>query len=263
MNKKVINFFRKKDEIGKLFCLKEVFIFLDYDGTLTPIVAMPDLAVLHDDMKKILVKLVEKYKVSIISGRATDDVRLKVDVDNIYYAGSHGFEIVKPDGKLIINKEAQRLREIKNEAQENIKELTKHINGALIEDVKYTTSCHYRLVSREHIDEFKKVVKATVLKYPGLKVTEGKKVLEIRPDLDWDKGKAVKWILNTLEYDPEKNLAIYIGDDTTDEDAFTALEDDGFGILVAEKIRPTKAKYYVETVDEVKSVLSYFVELAL
>jgi trehalose-phosphatase len=258
----LVNFFKKKDEIKKLLSKREVFIFLDYDGTLTPIVATPDLAVLHDDMKEVLEKLVKKYVVSIVSGRATDDVRSKVNIDNIYYAGSHGFEIVKPDGEIIINNEAQQLRKIKNKVQEKIRKLTKHIQGSLIEDVKYTTSCHYRLVREEDVDEFKNIVKKTVSQYPELKYTEGKKVLEIRPDLDWDKGKAVNWILNSLNYNPVKNCVLYIGDDTTDEDAFGVLKDSGFGILVAEKDRPTRAKYRVRTVDEVKDVLLFFIGLA-
>ena len=212
-------------------------------------------------MKKILEKLVNNYTVSIISGRATDDVRSKVKISNIYYAGSHGFEIVQPDGKIIINEEANHLRIIKNEAQEKLKELTRHIKGAYIEDVKYTASCHYRLVPEENVNKFKNIVKETISGYPDLKITEGKKVLEIRPNIDWDKGKAVKWILDALRFDPRENCAIYIGDDTTDEDAFGVLENNGFGILVSEKIRPTKARYNVKTVDEVKEVLSYFIKI--
>ncbi|MEA2016099.1 MAG: trehalose-phosphatase [Actinomycetota bacterium] len=263
MGKEIINFFKEKEKIKKLFYGKEVFIFLDYDGTLTPIVETPDLAVLHADMKEVLLKLVDRYTVSIISGRATDDVSSKVGVDNIYYAGSHGFEIAKPDGRLIINEKAQHLRGVKDRAREEVRKLTENIEGSLIEDVKYTVSCHYRLVADENIDKFKRIIKETVSKYPGLKVTEGKKVLDIRPDLDWNKGKAVEWILDKLKYDPGRNLAVYIGDDITDEDAFAVLEYKGFGILVAGKIRPTKAKYYVRTVDEVKNILLYFVELAL
>ncbi len=213
-------------------------------------------------MKAILKKLVSKYTVSIISGRATDDVRSKVNMDNIYYAGSHGFEIVQPDGKKIINEEANRLRKIKNEALEELKKKTAHIKGAFIEDVKYTVSCHYRLVPEAHAAEFKEIVKRIVGNYSELKLTEGKKVLEVRPNLDWDKGKAVNWILDALGYNPAKNSAIYIGDDRTDEDAFAVLKDRGFGILVAEDNRPTQAKYKVKTVHEVKRLLSYFVELA-
>ncbi|MGM0368731.1 MAG: trehalose-phosphatase [Actinomycetota bacterium] len=237
-------------------------MFLDYDGTLTPIVSTPDLAILSDDMKAILKKLVSKYTVSIISGRSTDDVRSKVNIGNIYYAGSHGFEIIQPDGKKIINEEANRLRKIKNKAQEELKKQTRHIKGALIEDVKYTASCHYRLVPEEHVAEFKEIVKRIVANYPELKLTEGKKVLEVRPNIDWDKGKAVNWILDALGYDPANNLVIYVGDDRTDEDAFAVIKEYGFGILVAEEVRPTEAKYKVKTVNKVKDLLSYFVELA-
>ncbi len=256
-----VGFFDNSEDVQMKILGKDVILFLDYDGTLTPIVATPDLAVMADDMRECVRRLIQKMKVSIVSGRATDDVRSKVQIDGIFYAGSHGFEIVDPVGYVTINEEAQMIRSSIDEIYEKLSQQVKHIEGALIEDVKYTVSCHYRLVKDEDFAEFEGIVNTALTGYPNLRKTSGKKVFEIRPNIDWDKGKAVSWIKNVLKFDPEKHVAVYIGDDTTDEDAFKVLKDEGFGILVAEDVRETEAKYYVRNPLEVKRVLEWLIEV--
>lgn len=259
--KQPIGFFQHLDGLRQQLAQKDVFIFLDYDGTLTPIVATPDLAVLSDQMRETIKKLALSHKVSVVSGRATDDVRNKVRIDNIYFAGSHGFEIVAPDGKVEITKEAQEARPLIDEVYQKLSSRLKDIKGALVENVKYTISSHYRLVSEEDFPKVKNAVEDILKEYPQLRKTDGKKVFEIRPGIDWHKGKAVEWILNVLGFQPDKHLAVYIGDDVTDEDAFAALEEKGFGILVTEDSRTSKAKYFVKNTDEVKKVLEMFIRM--
>jgi len=256
--KQPISFFEHLDDIEKFIGQKDVFIFLDYDGTLTPIVATPELAVISEDMRQIVKTLSERYKVSIVSGRATDDVRSKVKIDGIYYAGSHGFEIVDPDGKVEVNSQAQEIRATIDDAHQKLSQTLKDVPGALVEHVKYTISSHYRLVSEEDFPQVQHAVEDILKEYQNLRKTDGKKVFEIRPKIDWHKGKAVQWILNVLKFKPEKNFALYIGDDTTDEDAFDVMQDKGFGILVAEKPRLTKAAYVIRDTHEVKMVLEHF-----
>jgi len=256
-----IDFFEHLDELKSLMAQKDVFIFLDYDGTLTPIVATPDLAVISADMRQAVKELATKYRVSIVSGRATDDVRSKVKIDGIFYAGSHGFEIVEPDGKVEINEEAQGIRHVIDEVHGKLSERLKGVEGALVENVKYTISAHYRMVSDKDFPRVKDAVEDILKEYTNLRKTDGKKVFELRPKIDWHKGKAVDWILNVLRYDQERHTAVYIGDDVTDEDAFTALKDKGFGILVAEVPRPSKAAYMVRDTTDVKKILDYFNEI--
>ncbi len=258
--KHIKNFFEHLDEIKQTLSRKDVLLFLDYDGTLTPIVATPDLAILSEEMRAILKRVCSKYKVSIVSGRATDDVRNKVNIDGIFYAGSHGFEIISPDGKVKINEEAKNIRPIIDEVFSELKMLLKGIQGALVEHVKYTVSTHYRLVKEKDFLKVKHIVEAVLKKYPQLRKTQGKKVFEIRPKINWDKGKAVEWILDVLQFNDQKHRVIYIGDDTTDEDAFGVLEGKGFGILVAEETRETRAAYQVRNTDEVKKVLEFLVK---
>lgn len=258
--KKPLNFFEKFDEIKRSMASKDVFLFLDYDGTLTPIVATPDLAVMSDEMREAVRQAASVMTTSIVSGRATDDVRSKVRLEGLFYAGSHGFEIVDPQGKVTVNEDAQEIRSTIDEVHEKLSERLKGVEGALVEHVKYTISSHYRLVADKDFPKVKKAVEDILMEYPVLRMTEGKKVFEIRPKIDWDKGRAVQWILRFLQYDETKHIPIYIGDDTTDEDAFSFLEDKGFGVLVAEPVRETAARYVVADTKEVKKVLDFLME---
>lgn len=256
-----VNFFEHLNGLKSQLAQKDVYLFLDYDGTLTPIVATPDLAVLSDEMREVVQKASGYYKVSIVSGRATDDVRDKVRIDNIFYAGSHGFEIVDPDGNVEISQEAQAIRGVIDEVHGKLSDRLKDVKGALVENVKYTISTHYRLVSDEDFPEIERAVEDILKEYPNLRKTSGKKVFEIRPRIDWHKGKAVEWILNVLGYSANDHLAIYIGDDVTDEDAFAALEEKGFGILVAQEPRASKASYIIRDTQDVKKVLEFLIHL--
>ena len=257
-NQHPISFFENLEKVKNELSQKDIFLFLDYDGTLTPIVATPDLAVISDETRDIVRRVSEKLTVAIVSGRATDDVRSKMKLEGVFYAGSHGFEIVAPDGQVTINEEAQKIRSTIDEVHEKLSDRLKNVKGALVENVKYTISSHYRLVSEEDFPKVEKAVDEILEEYPILKKTNGKKVFEIRPKIDWDKGRAVRWIMNYLKYDKDKHLLCYIGDDTTDEDAFRVLKNKGFGILVAEELRPSEAEYYVENTSDVKQVLEIF-----
>ena len=240
---------------------KELLLFLDYDGTLTPIVATPDLAVLSEDMRQVIQKAMSVIKISIVSGRATQDVRSKVKLDGLFYAGSHGFEIVDPQGEVTVNEEAQKIRSVIDEVHGKLSERVKGISGALVENVKYTISAHYRLVSEEDFPLIETAVDAVLAEYPQLRKTHGKKVFELRPRIDWDKGRAVEWILTYLGYDPSRQIPVYIGDDTTDEDAFRFLKDKGFGILVADPPKPSEAKYRIRHTEDVRDLLEQLIAL--
>lgn len=253
-------FFDSQNNIEEQLKGRKPVIFLDYDGTLTPIVETPDKAIIDERTKALVRTLSEKHLVAVVSGRATDDVSQKVGINNIFYAGSHGFEIISPDGNITINEEAKKARTVIEKAYSELKEKLELIDGALVEDVKYTISAHYRLVKDADVDRFTKIVDEILSRYPQLRKTSGKKVFELRPRIDWDKGKAVNWILDVIEYEEDKNVAVYVGDDTTDEDAFKVLGGNGIGILVAEHLRESHANYYVNNTEEVKKVLDFFIE---
>lgn len=255
-----LNFFDHQEEVNAQLAGKALFLFLDYDGTLTPIVATPDLAVISESMRRTVQDVSRKVSVSIVSGRATDDVRGKVGLEGIFYAGSHGFEIVDPQGAVTVNEEAQKIRGVIDAVHQKLSQTLKDVPGALVENVKYTISSHYRLVSDKDFPRVEQAVDEILKEYPALRKTQGKKVFEIRPKIAWDKGRAVAWIMAHLHFDPTKNIAVYIGDDTTDEDAFKALEGKGFGILVAEEPKSSAARFMVKNTEEVQKVLETFIQ---
>ena len=96
---------------------------------------------------------------------------------------------------------------------------------------------------------------AVVAAEPDLRLSRGKQILELQPAMDWNKGKALRWLMRALDPDPQAALAIYLGDDVTDEDAFRALRDDGVGILVGPANRSTAATYQLHGPDQVEVFL--------
>ncbi len=208
-------------------------VFLDYDGTLTPIVDRPEDADLADDTKEWIQQLARQCPVAIVSGRDLKDVRQRVGLPDIYYAGSHGFDIAGPENETMGEGLGDRFIPRLDQAEERLHQKLAGIEGSRLERKKYALAVHYRLVAEDRIAEVEQAVREALAQTGGLRLSGGKKVFELRPDVDWDKGKAVRWLLTeALGLETDAVLPIYIGDDVTDEDAFKELHDDGIGILV-------------------------------
>jgi alpha,alpha-trehalase len=235
-------------------------VFLDYDGTLTPIVAHPEDAVLSKQMRGIVGRLAQSCPVFVISGRDLSDVRERVGLAEIIYAGSHGFDILGPDGLRQENPAAQPCLPALDEAEAVLRADTADIAGAQIERKKYSIAVHFRNADESRVPELEAMVDATIQRHPDLRKRRGKKVLELQPHIDWHKGRAVSWLLQTLGLDPSEVLPIYIGDDLTDEDAFVALHERGVGIVVRDAPRPTAARYALEDPAEVGSFLDWLAQ---
>jgi trehalose 6-phosphate phosphatase len=225
-----------------------MLVALDFDGTLAPIVERPEDAVLHDDVSAPLRRLTERSDtvVAIVSGRGLADARERVGLDGLYYAGNHGFEIEGP-GVDRVHPAAEEARPKLNACVDALEEALADEPGTEIEDKRWTLSIHYRRAEREGAEARVRAAVDAHCRRPGLNVTEGKKVFEVRPDVAWDKGRAVAFLLDVLSDDdggaPAGALripgaprlpAIFIGDDTTDEDAFAAVRDLGGGIVVGD-----------------------------
>ncbi len=244
------------DDIRRRMAGQCIAVFLDYDGTLTPIVAHPDLALLSDDMRGIVRDLAGRCTVAVISGRDLQDVRSKVAVDEIYYAGSHGFDLAGPDGWSAEHEIGREfLREL-DAAETRLKERIAPIEGAWVERKRYAIAVHYRQTPDAEVPKVEAEVDALVAGREDLRKTGGKKVFEVRPKVDWHKGKAVRWLLETLNLAGAGTLPIYVGDDVTDEDAFEALHQDGLGVVVMEEPRPSAAHFSLRDTDEVGRFLS-------
>lgn len=233
-------------------------ILSDYDGTLTPIVDKPDLAILSNEMKRLLRSIVEhpRYRLAIISGRAVEEVKRIVSVDGAFYVGNHGFEITGPNLRLI-HPEAESISPVMRLIREELHREIGRIEGLIVEDKRLTLSVHFRLVQKKDVAAIKRAVNMIIGKHDGVAVMSGKKVFEIRPKIPWDKGRASLWVLKSIGGGA---LPLYLGDDTTDEDAFRSLKR-GITILVSERRRSSKAKYFVRGTFEVQQLFNELLKI--
>jgi trehalose-phosphatase len=228
-------------------------VFLDYDGTLTPVVSHPEEAWLSDSMRQTLRELATRMPVAILSGRDLGNVRRRVGIAGIVYAGSHGFDIAGA-GELRRQQGAAYLP-VLDLAETELRQALDEIPGAQLERKHFSVAAHYRNVKENDAFRVALAADAVAAKHRELRRIDGKKVYELLPNIDWDKGKAVLWLMDTLGLAQGNVLPIYIGDDTTDEDAFRALKGRGIGILVSDESQPTLATYSLKDPSEVERFL--------
>ena len=235
---------------------RRIVVFLDYDGTLTPIAPTPDLAVLAPETWDVLRALASRTKVAIISGRDLDNVRRMVGLETLWYAGSHGFDMAGPGGETADLAEGGKFLPDLDAAEAACRSRCAAVAGCLVERKKYALAVHYRQVAPEETENVLGAFEEIAREYPALRATSGKMVRELVPDIDWDKGQAVLRLLELWHADNESTLPIYIGDDLTDENAFRALSGRGLGILVRDgEERPTEASMALNDVREVRRFL--------
>lgn len=234
---------------------RQPVLFLDFDGTLTRIADDPETVYLTDEMRVVLESLAASTSVTVVSGRDLEDVRNRVGVDGLYYAGSHGFEIAGPQGTRV---ELARGGEFSGELEKverYLREAADRVPGARVEHKRFSVALHYRLVPEPELPEVERIAAEALDTADGLRRRTGKRVFEYQPDIDWDKGKAVRWLLEALRLDTHRVLPVYVGDDETDEDAFAALEEDGIGIAVQERPSATGARYRLRDPEQVRLFL--------
>ncbi len=249
--------------LARRFAGKQPAVFLDYDGTLTPIRDRPEDAVISDSMREAVRRLAERVPVCVVSGRDRRVVQELMGLDTLIVAGSHGFDIWSPAGGSIQREEGASFEGLLRAVEQRLRTELIDLPGALVEPKKSSVAAHFRLVPEEQRPRVKEIVDAILSEHPDeLKVTPGKMVFEIQPKLDWDKGKAVLYLLKALDLDRDDVVPIYLGDDLTDEDAFRALEGRGIGIFVGSADDPetagrtTVADYVLNTIDEVEEFLN-------
>ncbi|MFS7924164.1 putative trehalose-phosphatase [Helianthus anomalus] len=260
---------------------KKIVIFLDYDGTLSPIVDDPERAFMSIEMHSAVKDVAKYFPTAIISGRSRDKVYELVGLTELFYAGSHGMDIIFPAKDTILINHLNYIRSMDKQGKEvnlfqparefipminevfrTLVEVTKDIPGAFVENHKFCTSVHYRNVDEKSWPMIAQRVHDVLKDYPRLTLTHGRKVLEVRPLIDWDKGKAVEFLLESLGLSNANDvLPIYIGDDRTDEDAFKVLREGnrGYGILVSSVPKKSKAFLSLRDTSEVKEFLKSLV----
>ena len=234
----------QKINIGKKI---GVFLFLDFDGTLSQIVSHPKYAVIRLDAKKWLKKLLKRrnVKIAIVTGRSLPDIRRRIRLPGLYYVANHGMEVLYKD-RFLLKKGRRFERPLKSFGDEMISTLA-HIPGIFIEEKGLSVAVHFRQVERKYYSLVKKIVHdvaGPMVKKYDLQITEGKMILELRPAAVWNKGNAVKWLWRKIA---QAYFPVYVGDDITDEDAFEALKDHGLTIRVGKKTG-SHAQYYISSI---------------
>ena len=245
-----------------------LLLLSDYDGTLTPIVSRPEEAILSPEVREKLHALNKKpaFSVGIISGRSLPEVKSLVGIEGIYYAGNHGLEIEGPGLKFIQPAAKAAQPKIQDLLRQLSAELA-NIEGVFIEDKGLSLSVHYRLVRKseeEIVAQIFHQITSPWLRDGKIKVSSGKKVLEVRPPIDWHKGKAVETIMKETKtiLGGEGNLVIYLGDDTTDEDAFRIIHQPrGWSIFVGQDNPSSNADYFLNSTSEVENFLLRLLDL--
>ncbi|MFQ6399166.1 trehalose-phosphatase [Nocardia sp. KC 131] len=237
----------------------KVAVLMDFDGTVSEIVPDPDAATLVDGAATAITALAGLCPVAIISGRDLADLRKRVGLEGVWYAGSHGFELTDPDGGYHVHDEAPVAEHAIASAASELARRVGSISGISVEHKRFAVAVHYRNAEPDVVAGVIGVAHA-VAQQGGLRISNGRKVTELRPDVEWDKGRALDWILDHL---PGPELPIYLGDDLTDEDAFDAVASHGIAIVVRHNEdgdRRTAARFAVDSPGRAGNLLDRMAE---
>lgn len=237
-----------------------LLVALDFDGTIAPLVKRPQDAYMLGSARLAIEALLKRsdVDVAIVSGRALDDLRERSAISGVYYSGNHGLQIDGPgvhETRPAALPLVPRMREIRLQLERGLR----NIPGVYLEDKQLTLSVHSRMVDDETVRQrIHDIVAAAVAEAGnGLRLTYGKRVVEVRPDIDWHKGDALLFLIDAIARARGSALfALYVGDDSTDEDAFAVLRERGVGVLVAQALpAETAASAWAASPEEVVVVL--------
>lgn len=203
---------------------RDLALFLDYDGTLTPLIDDPSRAHLDPESRSVLGQVTELHPVTIVSGRDTSVVRSLTGVEGVTYAGSHGHEIQYEDGTIYRHPDSVDALGVLTAAGTRLEDELAATPDVTVERKEFAIAVHTRLASEEARNRAYGVVERLADTTDGLVMTSGKDVRELRPDNTWNKGTAIAYLVETRY---PGRVPIFIGDDRTDEDGFRAVRELG------------------------------------
>lgn len=232
------------------------FLFLDFDGTISEIVEDPSEARPVSGVTEIISKLAERMPVCIITGRDTPVIRNLIKLPHIYYSGCHGFEISGPGNYHFDLKEARELIPLFDEAQDYFSHEFDLLEGIVIERKKFGLAFHYRKIHDEKtVNEIVQKVQDYCQGHQEFKLKPGEEVIEMLPNIDWDKGKSLQKLYDVLKLSRSELPPLYFGDGQTDEDAFREMLTWGEPVLVGAQQKPTLARHHLNGPKETKRFL--------
>lgn len=234
---------------------RRLFLF-DLDGTLAPIVSRPTQARVTPAIMTSLKALVRQPNtfVGVISGRSLADVKKRVPLNGIFMSGNHGLELRGASGGTTVHPIARRSKKIMARLAHDLEKRLQSIPGSSVENKEFSLSVHFRRVQKNYIRSFNRVVREYLWPLPNtfpVVIRKGKKVWEIRPNINWNKGSAVTFLRR--RYVP-RALVLYFGDDATDEDAFRSLRRSDIGVRVG-RTSQSRAGYFVRNQKEMSRLL--------
>jgi trehalose 6-phosphate phosphatase len=242
----------------RLKAARSLALFLDFDGTLVSFADEPDQVQLPLSLRQLLLELSasDDRIVALVSGRERADLQTRIGIPGLIYAGNHGLEISGP-GFIFVEALAIGYREPLQKLAQALVPRVKPIEGAWVEDKGMTITVHWRRVAPDKTEELRHIVHGALenTSHPFV-LTAGEKVYDIKPRVYWNKGEAVKWILERVG--KQDALTLYLGDDATDEDAFAALPE-GITIKVGEAT-DTAAAYHVRCPSEAQRFLEWLAD---
>jgi trehalose-phosphatase len=236
-----------------------ILLMTDYDGTLTPIVDDPADATLGEETREQLARLARSPRgcVAVISGRGLADLRDRVGIPEVIYAGCHGLEVAGPD-LAFCHPDAIAQRATLGMVGEQLARRAPSVSGMRVEAKGLAVAVHYRHVPADEIRRVE-IELARAIREQGsrLKIFHGTKVIEVLPQVAWTKGECAQWIQERVGPTlAGRALWLYVGDDWTDEHAFEVLSGQAMTIRVGDLVPASKATYRLDDVSEVQQLLT-------
>jgi len=231
-----------------------LFVMTDFDGTVADIVDDPDSAEMRERAREALEMIAAhpRARVAVISGRGVEDVRERAAVEDALYAGNHGLELHDGDERTV-HSGGKHARDVLPAVSDAVEQEFAEVDGVFVEEKGVTSTVHFRQADVDGEAVFEDI-EALLDEYDdqgALRVTRGKQIVELRPDVDWGKGAAVELLAERFSPDDEQWLTVYVGDDTTDEAAFEVLDGRGIAVAVGTDTDATAAPYVVTDPSEV------------
>lgn len=232
-------------------------LFLDYDGTLAAVAGRPEEACLPVRTLEAVEALSHRFPLAVVSGRSLVDIKARVGIDSIVYAGNHGLEISSPHFSMNYDI-GHGPRAALDGLKPGLLALQERFSGLIVEDKALTLTVHYRLLDPCFFDDFKEAFdRATKAAIGGghVKLTNSRKAFEIRANVGWDKGRALEWIMDRPLF--RGTAPLYMGDDDTDTDAYRSISPKGISVNVGREV--DEAGYFLMYQKEVEPFLKWLI----
>jgi len=231
------------EEIGRRLGDRHILVLTDFDGTLSELAPTPDDAVISEEVRSQFAQLaaLDSVTTGVVSGRRLADVRRRVGVGGEFVAGLHGLEIVGPH-ETYEHEALAAVAPVIRDLRERAGRALGWCHGVLLEDKTFALTCHVRLVASEDaeraLEQFAGLARPQ-MQSKVLRLLTGSETAEVLPAADWHKGSAVEWIRSVVSARLGTHVpVIYLGDDRTDEDAFSILGSDDLAIGVGPRPQP-------------------------